>query len=240
MEELQLPEETPTDKLYNLLKGTIGMIPYAGSIASEVFGMIVTSPIVKRRQKWSELVVSKLKELEETKAILNIDELAENEEFISFLMEASDIAIKSHQLEKLEALRNSIGNYFTKNSLDFDKKFSFLKVVEQITPTHLKILLFIAKNDDLLGKERDKSGEQDEEIKINCYEDLYQLFQNENIGIDKYHFRKCVVDLESYSLLRVNKDFRDFISGGGYATDTGAPQVKILDFGVEFIQFISS
>jgi len=240
MEELQPPEETTNDKLYNLLKGTIGVVPYAGSIAAEVFGIFVASPIDKRRQKWAELVISKLKELEETKTSLNIDDLKENEEFISFLMEASEIALKSHQTEKINALRNSIGNYFKNDSLEFDKKISFLKVVEQITPTHLKILLFISKNEELLGKQRNPEGDDDEKIQIKGYEDLYQLFQNENIPMDKYHFRKCIIDLENHSLVRVSKDFRDFISGGGYATDSGAPQVKILDFGIEFIEFIST
>lgn len=240
MDNLQPPEETTSDKLYNLLKGTIGIIPYAGSIASEAFGIIVTSPIVKRKQNWAELVVSKLKELEETKIGFNIDRLKEDEEFISFLMEASEIALKSHQKEKISALRNSIGNYFGNDYLDFDKKFSFLKVVEQITPTHLKILLFISKNKELLEKERDKSGKDDDQIQIKGYEDLYQLFKSENLLIDKYHFRKCINDLENQSLLRVNKDFSDYISGGGYATDTGAPQIKIVDFGIEFIKFIST
>lgn len=55
MKNLQPPEETTSDKLYNLLKGTIGIIPYAGNIVSEAFGIIVTSPIANRRQKWAEL-----------------------------------------------------------------------------------------------------------------------------------------------------------------------------------------
>ena len=224
MDELEIPEENNKDKLYNLVRGGLGAIPFVGSIASETFGLILAAPISKRRNMWMEAVVEKLSEIENEQSGF-INTLKENDEFISFLLESSQIAFKTHQQEKLEILKNTIKNFFLDNTVEYDRKYSFLKVIDEISPTHLKILYFIAKYEDYIIEN------------ITSYPQLIVKY-NEIDEIDNFYFRKCVVDLENQSLIRVSKDFADFYGGGGFATDEGAPSIKVLDFGLQFIEFI--
>jgi hypothetical protein len=70
MSNLEPPKENKTDRLYNLIKGGIGTIPYAGSIAAETFGLIVAAPISKRREKWMNIVGEKIIELEKQNEVI--------------------------------------------------------------------------------------------------------------------------------------------------------------------------
>ena len=169
-------------------------------------------------------VVEKLNQLE-SKNVGLIDSLKKNEEFISFILESSQIAFKTHQNEKLKILQNTIENFFLDNTTEYDKKFSFLKVIEEITPTHLKILNFIIENENYINEN------------MVGFPQLHEKYSEKEI-IDKFYFRKCIIDLENQSLIRISRDFADYFSGGGFSTDDGAPSIKVLDFGNDFIMFV--
>lgn len=224
--KLQVPKETKNDKIHSLVKGAIGSIPCAGSIASEAFGLIVAQPITKRREKWMESVVLEIEKLEKIVEGFKFESLKDNDEFITFLIEATQIAIKTHQDEKISYLKNSINNFFNKN-IDFDKKYTILKLIDNLSSTHLNILHFISDNEINIQK------------KIKGFEGLLELYCKENKIINKDYFRKFVRDLENASLIRLSGDFEDFYGGSGYiATDSGAPSIKLLDSGKDFIDFI--
>jgi len=226
--KLQVPKETKNDKIHSLIKGAIGSIPFAGGVVSETFGLIVAPPITKRREKWMELVVLELEKLKKSVEGFKVENLKNNDEFISFLIEASEIATKTHQDEKLNYLKNSISNFFNKN-IDFDKKYTILKLIDNLSSTHLNILRFISDNEINIQN------------KIKGFDGLLELYCQENNKIvDKDYFRKFVKDLENASLIRLSGDFEDFYGGSGYvATDSGAPSIKLLDNGKDFINFIS-
>jgi hypothetical protein len=55
-------------------------------------------------------------------------------------MHATQAAIRNHQKEKLEALRNAVLNSAEKNALDEDIKLMFVSLIDTFTPWHLRIL----------------------------------------------------------------------------------------------------
>ncbi len=225
MGDLDIPKGSSKDKVYSVFKGALGVIPSVGGVASETFGLILSPPITRRREKWMEAVVEKLNNLEKSLNSFKIENLKDDDEFVTFLIEVSQIAFKTHQDEKLTYLRNTISNYFS-TQLEFDKKHSFLRVIDELTPTHLKILKYIAANEEYIIAE------------IEGFEKLLEHYEKNHPTVDKYYFRKCVRDLENASLIRISGDFSDYIGGGGYATDESAPSIKLLDYGSELIQYI--
>ena len=225
MSDLKVPKESSKDKAHSIVKGAFGAIPFAGGVASETFGLILSQPITKRREEWMQAVVDKLNYLEKTSESFKIENLKENDEFVTFLIEASQIAFKTHQNEKLNYLQNAIVNYFD-NQLEFDKKHSFLRIIDELTPTHFIVLNYISTNKNFIVEQ------------IKGYKKLLEHYLIDNPKIDKYFFRKCVRDLENVSLLRISGDFSDYIGSGVYATDEGAPSIKLLDFGSELINYI--
>jgi hypothetical protein len=60
------PEKTTTkDILYSLAKGRVGSIPIIGARAAEIFSLVITPPMEKRRAEWMNDIAERLKALEE-------------------------------------------------------------------------------------------------------------------------------------------------------------------------------
>lgn len=51
---------TSKDALYAATKAVLGSIPLLGSAASELFGLVVTPPLDKRRQQWMNEVAQSI------------------------------------------------------------------------------------------------------------------------------------------------------------------------------------
>ncbi len=71
---------------------------------------------------------------------LKLDELGNNEEFVSAVMHASQIALRTHQAAKLDALRNAIINVAKGQAPDEALQNVFLNLVDSFTELHLRIL----------------------------------------------------------------------------------------------------
>ena len=55
-------------------------------------------------------------------------------------MEASQIALRTHQKEKLEALRNAVLNVAIGDRVDEEEQAAFLGLIQEFTTWHLAIL----------------------------------------------------------------------------------------------------
>ncbi|MCL4501573.1 MAG: hypothetical protein M1438_06915 [Deltaproteobacteria bacterium] len=131
--------ETSGDKAHRVTRALIGALPILSGTALEIFNWLSTPPIEKRKLKWMIKVNEAIADLQE-KSDLNIERLRENEHFISILLHASTIAMKNHQDEKINSLKNILLNSISTKSISEDIQFTFLNLIDEFTPTHLKIL----------------------------------------------------------------------------------------------------
>jgi hypothetical protein len=102
-EKLPVPKPAAGDGAHAVVKGALSAIPIAGGLAAELFGLVLATPLTKRRDEWMESVA---KRLEGVKA--SVDSMREDPAFVTTLMQASQIALRTHREEKLEALRNAV------------------------------------------------------------------------------------------------------------------------------------
>jgi hypothetical protein len=100
--------------------------------------MIIQPPLERRRAAWMERVAEGLKTLEERG--LNVENLQQNEDFVSAVMQASQIAIRTHQEKKLEALQNAVLNVASHQAPDDALQLMFLNFIDVFTDWHLLIL----------------------------------------------------------------------------------------------------
>lgn len=91
-------------------------------------------------------------EVQEHVAELTPEKLAHDEVFVTVAMQASQIAIRNHQNAKLEALRNAVLNSALPNPPHEDEQMIFLRLIDQLTPWHLRVLLLL--NDPVRWMER--------------------------------------------------------------------------------------
>jgi hypothetical protein len=133
---------TGKDIAHSLAKGALGAIPVIGSLAAEVFGLIVTPPLDKRRAEWMNEVAEKLKELEDRKKI-DFVELQNNEQFIDVVLQATTYALKTSEKEKIIAFQNAIINTAVGDTPDKTISQIFLNQLDSFTVWHIKVLKFI-------------------------------------------------------------------------------------------------
>jgi len=142
MDELEKPKKSAGDVIHAIAKAGISAIPIAGAPAAEIFALVVTSPLERRRDEWIESIGDGLKELAQKVEGFKFEDLAKDETFITTLTHASQAAVRNHQKEKLEALRNAVLNAALPNAPEEDLQLMFLNFVDSFTPWHLVILKF--------------------------------------------------------------------------------------------------
>jgi hypothetical protein len=133
-----VPKKSKSDAAHSVVKAAISAVPYAGGAGAELFQALIQPPLEKRKTEWMERVAEGLKKLEANG--LDIGSLQDNEEFVSAVMQASHMAVRTHQEEKLQALRNAVLNVANQQAPEEALQTMFLNFVDEFTEWHLRIL----------------------------------------------------------------------------------------------------
>jgi len=231
MTDKQLPHPPDKPKLETAVavaKGLVGLIP-AGGLIGELANRL--NPLEKRKQAWLVQVADAINEIQDRFEILP-EQLWSDERFISFAWEASLIALKNHRHEKLSALKVAIVSMTGMNTSEEDVAFQFLRYIDELTVTHINILVCINSN-----AQKYRGISQVEKI----------LSITESIlgeSLDRGSFKSFLTDLERMYLIR-SHDLEDLPEDGPKGPDylitegRGFSGVMITLHGVKFLTFIN-
>lgn len=138
---------------HGLITGGFSFIVPApiGPIFAALFGTVISPPPMSRRL--NKLLIGLAEDIHElqNRNQIEIEDLLNNESFLSTLIHAYQIAVRNHQKEKLEALQNAVLNSALINAPEDDLKILFLSYIDTFTSVHFKLLKFF--------KEKNKSKE---------------------------------------------------------------------------------
>lgn len=137
----KLPSPNAGDALHSAVKASLSLIPVLGGSAAELFTKIIVPPLSKRRDKWLESLSDGLTKLEKNIDNFSVQSLVNDETFITMLMQASQIAIRNHEKEKLDALRNAVLNVAQKPP-DEHFQLILMNFLEVTSYWHIRILSF--------------------------------------------------------------------------------------------------
>ncbi len=137
-----LPRPTGWDHAHLALKAALSAVPVFGSPAAELFAAIITPPLARRRDEWLQSLAEGLAVLQERVKGFKVESLAHNEVFVSAALQASRVALQTHQEEKLKALRNALLNIAIGRAPDEDQQAMFLSYLETLTSWHIRMLKF--------------------------------------------------------------------------------------------------
>jgi hypothetical protein len=224
------PKPTKKDAAYSLAKVGLSAIPVFGGTAAEIFSAVIAPPITKRTAAWVESISERLKDLEKTVSGFKLENLAENQAFTTVVLHATQIAIRSHQQRKIEALRNAVINTALGTNISEDEEHIFLEYVDALTPSHLKLLEFL-DNPAVYGKAHNvKYGNYSQASVSTILEEAFPEWKGKRVDYDL-----IAQDLYTRGLLggQVND-----LHVGGSATDQGMYARRTTDRGKRFLQFI--
>jgi hypothetical protein len=106
----------------------------------ELFALVIGPPLERRKEEWMNQVADGLKGLENRLQNFRVENLIGNERFITIVLNASQAAIRNHQQEKREALRNAVLNVAVGSKLTEDQEAIFMHLIDRYTQWHLRIL----------------------------------------------------------------------------------------------------
>ncbi len=136
---MDMGKRTSGDTLHALAKAGLGSVPIVGVAMSEAFCHFVATPMEKRRQAWMSDVGERLVRLEAESSV-DVQSLQSNDAFIDTVIQATSIAMKTSQREKLVALQNAIANAARGECPDAAQQHMFLRLIDDFTEWHLRIL----------------------------------------------------------------------------------------------------
>ncbi|MGH9248161.1 MAG: hypothetical protein ACRD0W_01385 [Acidimicrobiales bacterium] len=140
MPHLDPPEPVAMDRVHTVVKAAVSAVPYVGGPAAELFGAIVPTSLERRRQEWFKRVADRLRRLEEQD--VHID--ADDEGFITIVVEATKAALGTHIEEKLELLANCVESAALPEQRDDFMAMRLLLYVEELSPEHFVVLTYAA------------------------------------------------------------------------------------------------
>src|SRR5690606_26652153 len=143
---------TKADHAHTGIRAIISAIPVVGSPFEIIFSKYYPSPIDKRRDNLLQSVYEGLEKLKVQYQELTPESLAKSDVFVTVLLNAISIAIKNHQKEKIEALRNAVLNAAIGIDIDENMQMILLRYVEALTPLHLKLLTLMENPREYMQK----------------------------------------------------------------------------------------
>lgn len=129
---------TAGDVAHTMTRAGLSLIPVVGGAAVEIFQSAMQSPLEARRGIWIQGLAERLLKLEEDG--ITLENLQQNEQFITAVLHATQAALHTHQSEKLAALRNAITNVAQDQSLDDTLLHVLLSHIDTLSAMHLRIL----------------------------------------------------------------------------------------------------
>lgn len=139
--ELEPPAPGARDKIIDLIKAAVGELP-GGGILVEICGSFLRTPFERRTAEWQQTVGEVLWRLESEKGV-DLEQLQKDDQFVDCLLQATQVALRTSQEEKREALRNAVMNSAFEHSPDESDRQMFIQLIDRFTPWHLRLLDFL-------------------------------------------------------------------------------------------------
>ncbi|HEV2499884.1 MAG TPA: hypothetical protein VGY31_09930 [Terriglobia bacterium] len=133
------PERDDTDSMHRGMRAVIAAAPFGGSV-NELLSAVLTPPLVRRRDEWFKELAGRLEKLEGKVDGFKIEKLADNEQFVSATVQATRIALATHQQEKRKMLQNALLKIAVGDGPGDEMQQVYLNAVETFLPSHIKVL----------------------------------------------------------------------------------------------------
>lgn len=125
------------------IEAVAAAVPFAGGVLSVKYAQAFRRADERRYAAWQEQVTDALELLTHRVDGMSVDVLMENDDFVDALATANRIAERSSAEEKRRALQNALVNIGEGRAPDVDNRAIFLRYVDELTPSHMRLLDFM-------------------------------------------------------------------------------------------------
>jgi len=138
--KLIAPEQTKLGHFTEIAQAGAGSLPFVGGLVNGVLNSVFPSELEKRRAIWEKEVSEKLNGLD-------LNKLLDDDAFLSLLILSTEAARRTHKLDKIKRLGNTLKNFNIVESYDLKQKF--LQWLDEFTDYEFILFETISTHTDL-------------------------------------------------------------------------------------------
>ncbi len=165
----EYPMVQARDRLRTVVEAAVSLVPASGPLVK--LAELVVPSLDKRREAWAQEVAILFNNLQENQ--LTSEKLATNEEWISAVFEASQVAMSTHVKTKLQMLRQLLEHMAIKQPRGQKEVIvrRFLRFIEELDDEHFMVLKYASDPSDWftakgIEKPSTRSGSRSTIIKL--------------------------------------------------------------------------
>jgi hypothetical protein len=218
----QLPQPEDRDKARAALEKIVEQVPVFGPAAVYILNQFLVPTQQRRLDEWLKGLADALEEEQQTNASFRTSHAFESESFITATMQATRMAVSTHQHQKRNLLRNALMNIATGRAPGEDMQHIYLRLIDELTPSHVKILDFLWRGNSRVAAANGGTLPQNKTFQ-QILDQFEPAFQREHQLV-----QQVLSDLRSRGLATLQSMSDSF------------PQQVIADPGIQFLRFVST
>ena len=139
------PEEKSRARQFTetALEAATSSVPFAGGALAVLLAKAFSRTYEKRLRNWMEQLADVVQHLMDRVDDLDVEELANDDDFMDAVATATRSAERTSAKIKLQALQNALLNVGLGYAPDVDKRTIYLRYIDELTPSHLTLLRFL-------------------------------------------------------------------------------------------------
>lgn len=230
--------ESPTESIHEPIKAvgkaSVAAIPVLGGFTVELIGYHENHLNRARMRKFLDRIGQAITDLERWK-----ENLPRDEPLKSTLLEAAEIAVRSHENEKLEALKNAVLNVHMSASVDEYHRSRFMALISRYSALHLRVMKILAEPQKLTD--------------LDCVQEEVRKIHERNHGPSPQHALPVHVNVDALLIEKFGPPYKgavyqilsemasDHLIGNARGKMKIQPaQPYLKKFGQEFLNFVSA
>ncbi len=128
----------PVDYVTSAIKGTLGAVPFAGSLLAELAGTVIPNQRLDRIVKFAEILEAKISSLEQEFVRSQLT----NENFSDLLEEGARQSARSLSNERREYIANLISNSLSQRDIEYVESKHLLRILGELNDIEIIWLRF--------------------------------------------------------------------------------------------------
>ena len=121
------------------VQAAVSALPFGGAV-NELANAVISPVLERRRERWHQKLAEVVEEIKSK--VDDFEQLADNELFVTAVLEASRIAAMTHLDEKLDLLKNVLVRLAVDTDNDDFLALQMLRFVDALTPEHFLVLRY--------------------------------------------------------------------------------------------------
>lgn len=232
------PNPSDTDTLQGAARAVVAGIPLVGGSINEVLSVVLIPAVSQRRDEWLRELAVGLEQLEDKVEGFRVEDLVDNETFVSATIRATRVAIGTHQREKRGHLKNALINIAVGRAPEEEWHDLLMQLVDDLTPLHVRLLHYFDAPREFVSKERGE--ELNRHIKTHGGPPVSSAISEMERSLPELRGKRVLYEsiLQDLYARRLLSSPLAELQDGTVPDEHGAFQRRITNLGSRFLAFV--